>query len=339
MSNTATSINYETATLEEVEIAMQCSPTKEGYNRLEGISFLYKGYSKEQVAELKRVTLRAVQNWVKSFNESGIDGVLGSRRTGRPRKIESSVFALKYKDEFLSSSKTAVCFHGNLVSEYKEKLSYSTLLNYLHEQGLSRIVGRPECRQRDEEKRKAFIEALNVLVHEGADVWFSDEVGFEGNPKPRRKWVQKGEKLSNPFYKLHLRSNVIGAANPSTGGFFSHVVPYVDSQVFQHYLDEFNKVIKKKAGKKIVMVLDNASWHTTSLKWGHIEPLFLPPYSPDFNPIEQLWKLVKDRFFNGWYAENLDQLDDRVCLAMKHLIDNKNQVRSTASMNYLVVES
>jgi transposase len=332
----ATSINVSNATLESLILSMSCTPTKEGYDRLEGISFLYKGYSKEEVADLKRVTVRAVQSWVKSFNDSGIDGVLGSKRTGRPRKIEPCVFASKYKEEFLSSSKTAICFHGNLVSDYKEQICYSTLLNYLHEQGLSRIVGRPECQQRDQEKRRAFIESLNFLVKEEAEIWFSDEVGFEGNPKPRRKWVKKGEKLSNPFYKLHLRSNVIGAANPSSGEFFSHVVPYVDSQVFQHYLDEFNKVIKIQPSKKIVMVLDNASWHTKALRWGHVEPLFLPPYSPDFNPIEQLWKLVKDRFFNGWYAENIEQLDDRVCQAMKHLIQNKHQVRTTASMEYLV---
>jgi hypothetical protein len=176
------------------------------------------------------------------------------------------------------------------------------------------------------------------MLKEGAQIWFSDEVGFDGDPKPRRKWVQKGDKLSNPYYKLHLRSSVIGVANPDTGEFFSHIVPRVDGEIFQHFLDEFKKVTaeQKQAGIKTVMVLDNASWHTNKLDWGHIEPLFLPPYSPDYNPIEQLWKLTKDRFFNGWYAKNIDELDDRVCQAMLHLIHNPGQVSSTASMQYLI---
>lgn len=316
---------------------MHCTPTQEGFVRLQGIKFLYKGYSKEQVADLLDVGVRAVQRWIKAFNDTGIDGVLGSRRTGRPRKIAPDIFASKYKEEFLSSSKTALCFHGKLVEEYREEISYSTLLNYLHEQGLSRVLGRPECQQRDEEKRKRFLKAFNQLVDQNTAIWFSDEVGFDGDPRPRRKWVQKGEKLSNPFYKLHLRSSVIGAANPDTGEFFSHVVPRVDSEIFQHYLDEFNKVAKKSnpLGHRIIMVLDNASWHTSKLNWGDVKPLFLPPYSPDFNPIEQLWKLVKERFFNGWYAENIQELDDRVCDAMRHLINNPEQVKKTASMDYL----
>jgi len=337
MGRRATAINTSNATLSEVTQSMRCTPTNEGFIRLQGIAFLYKRCSKERVAELLDVSVRAVQQWVKAFNEAGIDGVLGSRRTGRPRKIASNVFASKYKTEFLTSSKTAICFHGQLVNEYKEELSYSTLLNYLHEQGLTRIVGRPECTQRDEEKRKAFINAFNLLVEQEAEIWFCDEVGFDGDPRPRRKWVKKGDKLSNPFYKLHLRSNVIGTANPDTGEFFSHVVPRVDGEVFQQYLDEFNQLTKqqKLSGKKIVMVLDNASWHSSKLNWGHVEPLFLAPYSPDFNPIEQLWKLTKDRFFNGWYAEDIEQLDDRVCEAMLHLIQNPEQVRKTASMEYL----
>jgi transposase len=48
--------------------------------------------------------------------------------------------------------------------------------------------------------------------------------------------------------------------------------------------------VPKKRNKKVILVLDNASWHKAkSLNWHHIEPVYLPPYSPDFNPIERFW--------------------------------------------------
>ena len=47
--------------------------------------------------------------------------------------------------------------------------------------------------------------------------------------------------------------------------------------------------VPERKGKRLLLVLDNASWHKTKrLDWHHIEPVCLPPYSPDFNPIERL---------------------------------------------------
>ncbi len=50
--------------------------------------------------------------------------------------------------------------------------------------------------------------------------------------------------------------------------------------------------------KNIILILDNAIWHKSGKsKWYHIQPIFLPPYSPDFNPIERFWFRFKKDFF------------------------------------------
>ena len=72
--------------------------------------------------------------------------------------------------------------------------------------------------------------------------------------------------------------------------------------------------LTQTTNRQILLVLDNASWHKPKrLNWHHIKPLYLPPYSPDLNPIEILWKVLKDRFFSDWYAKTLEQLEQRVC--------------------------
>jgi hypothetical protein len=48
------------------------------------------------------------------------------------------------------------------------------------------------------------------------------------------------------------------------------------------------------------------------------------------------WKLIKDQFFNGWYAKTIDELDQRVCMAMQYLINQSEQVTKTASMAYMI---
>jgi transposase len=67
-------------------------------------------------------------------------------------------------------------------------------------------------------------------------------------------------------------------------------------EVFQAFLDTManETATAKQAGRCVCMVPDNASWHKTKrLVWCHIVPVYVPPYSPDFNPIERIWQCLK----------------------------------------------
>ena len=59
------------------------------------------------------------------------------------------------------------------------------------------------------------------------------------------------------------------------------------------------------------VMLDNASWqrakHVTW--WHYLTALFLPPYSPDLNPIEPLWNYIKEHYFDGWSTETFRELE------------------------------
>ncbi len=82
--------------------------------------------------------------------------------------------------------------------------------------------------------------------------------------------------------------------------------------MFQAFLDEADNGLTFTRNRN-VLILDNASWHKKkSLQWHHFEPLYLSPYSPDFNPIERLWLLMKDRWFNNVVCKNMDLLIQRL---------------------------
>ena len=71
----------------------------------------------------------------------------------------------------------------------------------------------------------------------------------------------------------------------------SLIVPHCDTEVFQVFLDTMAAEVPEREGKRVLLVLDNAKWHKTKrLTWHHIVPVFLPPYSPDLNPIERFWQ-------------------------------------------------
>jgi transposase len=63
--------------------------------------------------------------------------------------------------------------------------------------------------------------------------------------------------------------------------------------------------------------------------------MYLPPYSPDLNPIERIWLTMKARWFNNYVCKNVDQLIDRLGQAILNVINNPDQIQQTASIGTL----
>ncbi len=211
--------------------------------------------------------------------------------------------------------------------------SYRTVVRYLHEHGYKRKIPRPmpEPPDRDawEDRRDAFVgELLRLLEDDGCEVFFGDEAGFEGDPRSRQKWVKRGTRPTVGYYGGHIRQNVVGAVNPRDGQLVSLIVSHNDTEVFQAFLDTMAEEVPD-GGKPIWLVLDNASWHhSKSLNWYHIKPLYLPPYSPDLNPIERLWQHLKSHYLAGFITKRSDELADKLEASIKQLLSTPKTIRS-----------
>lgn len=305
------------------------------------MEFFYKGYGDEQVADLSVRSRRTIQEWKRLFNLRGIDGLTVYKRPGRKRCIAPQRFREQILPLFLGPGGarrywTAIEFHGHLTSELGEKLGYSTLLRYLRENRLVLNYPRRFPARCDDSKRAEFLEKIKVLASDPENIlYFCDECGIEGDPRPRRIWVKKGSRPKTPYLGDHLRTHAVGAVAPGCGDFFSLVVPHSDREVFQVFLDQLAKHTRQLK-KNIILVIDNAAWHKGKLTWHHLTPFYLPPYSPDLNPIEVLWRVLKERFFTQWYAKTPDQLDERLCVALKSFIDSPAEVSSITNYSHLL---
>lgn len=337
MSREMTLPNPENCTLEDLNIAANCSPNRKAYERMMAIRALLIGIPREQVANLHDVTDRTLLNWIYAFNEQGIDGLIAQKSPGAPSIIGDEQRQV-YK-ELIENPRKANCthwtgkkFHCYLKEEFKLKISYRSVIRWLHKENYALKVPRPWSDMQDEKERANYLDKLKDLLNDPCvDVWYLDETGVEADPRPRRRWAKKGEKLKVTKNGGHIRMNVTGMVCPRTGVFYALEFTHVDRDVFQVFLDNANQDVRLERPKNII-ICDNATWHKVkALDWGEFAPLFLPPYSPDLNPIERLWQLMKAEWFSDFIAKTRDQLIERLDRALCWLSDRQMSNQITCS--------
>lgn len=319
-------------------MAAQCAPSRRSHVRMMAIKALLLGLEFEQVMSLFGKSRRTVTRWIAAFNERGIDGLIEGKRTGRKRVIGPELVA-RCRELIEEPSKagqehwTGRKFHGYMRENLGQEVSYSTVIRLFHREGYALKVPQPWPDRQDEQARKAFVERLKQwLADEGIELWFCDESGFEGDPRPRRRWAKKGEKARVTKNGDHIRMNVTGMVCPRTGEAFLLEFTHSDTDVFQAFLDEANKAVDLGRPRQL-LICDNASWHKAKrLDWGRFEPVFLPAYSPDLNPIERLWLRVKSQWFADFIARDREALVARLDEALQWVVARGPRNSATCSI-------
>jgi transposase len=140
--------------------------------------------------------------------------------------------------------------------------------------------------------------------------------------------VQPLATVTHTFDNFYL----YGAVEPTTGASFFLELPYLNSQTFQGWLDGFAAAFPEAYN---ILVLDKGAFHKAKvLRWpSNVVPVFLPPYSPERNPIERLWRDLKDKLADCT-PKTLEELSDAVCSLIQHY--SPATLKSLTSFPYFV---
>lgn len=147
---------------------------------------------------------------------------------------------------------------------------------------------------------------------------FQDEAGFGRINKPKSCWCRKGERPSVPCHHIREYYYVYGAVEPKNGEGFFLVLPYCNTACMNVFLSELAKAYPED---QILLVCDGAMWHKANALEipGQITLIFIPPYTPEMNPIEQIWKEIRKRGFRNEVFKTLEKVIDRLCDVIKNL--------------------
>jgi putative transposase len=141
---------------------------------------------------------------------------------------------------------------------------------------------------------------------------FENEVSLSNTATVSYGWSTKNlqPKISQPQRKRE-RKTIFGAVNPHTGDLIQRVEDKGNTLSFFRFLCS---CVNRNEGKKVYMILDNVRFHHAKRlqpileKYkNRIELVFLPPYSPDLNPIERVWWLMRKQVTHNRWVKSMKQ--------------------------------
>jgi len=118
------------------------------------------------------------------------------------------------------------------------------------------------------------------------------------------------------------------------GDNFNLILPKVDTDHMNTFLSELSK---EYPSDKIALIMDGAGWHKSkALKIpDNIIIFYLPPYSPELNPVERLWLYIKNNTLANKIYKNLEDLETVICEFVKEL--QNEVVKNICTASYLAI--
>ena len=285
-------------------------------------------YSIKKAAEIIGYNYDYAKDIVKNYNSSAEQGVINRRKT-RKRQATNALLTqqqlLELKEALQSPPEDEGLWSGPKVARWIEKKTGLKKVwnqrgwDYLKKCRYSRQIPRKKHRKGDVKEQAKFKQDLPLKVQElqqknpqaEVEVWSFDEHRLGLKPIIRKIWAPIGEKpiavIEHRYQWLYL----YGFVHPKTGCTEWFIIPRVNTQWFNQVLAAIAKITGAGEDKIILIVLDQARWHTSQNL--EIPPGIvlqtLPAYSPELQPAERLWCLADEPLVNRSF-ESLDELEE-----------------------------
>ena len=292
--------------------------------RLRIIILAIQGFTAPAIALTLGMSRRAVQERVERFNRKGLQG-LNDGRGGNRRETLTEEQKTEFCGRLDSGPKPedGVCtlrgvdVQHILAQEFNLLRRLSSVYALLHRLQYSCLCPRPRHNKADPEVQAQFIKQLPQQLATVAAahpqrrmrLYFEDESRFGQQGTTTRVWARRGSRPTAVRQTAYEYIWVLGVVCPETGKAEGLLSPRLNTDVINIFLRQFAKTIP--SDEQAVVIWDGAGFHTShGLQVPeNVTLLQLPAYSPELNPIENLWHYLKSHFWSNRAYADYDALE------------------------------
>ncbi len=308
-------------------------------------------YDWKEISEILGRDYETILSWVYAFNEYGLEGLKMDKQPGRPASLNDEKLG-ELKNTVQCSPRSIGMKFSNwnckrigewIKNKFKVRIGVERIRQILHEIGF--VIIKPSYRfvLADKIARKRFLQRIKSVFskfNSGDVMLFQDEASVKQHPTLSARWMLRGTKQYVNTLGNHAKVSIFGAINHTLGKVYHMKSKTMNGKTFMKFM---NRLLSSHKGKKLFLVIDNAPWHT-SLEVGkfikknkkRLEILWLPPYSPDFNPIEHLWKYMRDNVSHNTFFSTIEELKNVLSEFFKKTYSTPQKIKTLCSPDYLL---
>ena len=163
------------------------------------------------------------------------------------------------------------------------------------------------------------------------EIWFQDEARIGQQGSLTRVWAKRGTRPRAPRDQRYKWAYIFGAVCPQRCATAALVLPAANTESMSMHLAEISRRVDANA--HAMLILDGAGYHkATDLKLpDNITLVYLPPYAPELNPIENIWAYLRANKLANTVYQDYDDILDKTSDAWMFFANDEKVVASITS--------
>jgi transposase len=329
--------------ISRLKASHRAAKKKREADRIKTIILLGTGWTIREVVEALLLDDETIKNYLTRYKRGGLKALLNDSNKGYGGKLSKS--AIEQLDNHLNENtyKRTQEIVSYVTKQFKVKYSISGMTDFLHRIGYTYKKSKLVPGKADAKAQEEFVEFYKELKEtKGANdhIYFMDGAHPQHNSVAAYGWIKKGKVKELKSNTGRKRLNINGAINIEN---MSPVVGYSNSINAQSTISLLKKIESKHPNaESIYMICDNARYYRSQkvkeyLERSKVKLVFLPPYSPNLNLIERLWKYFRKIVLYDKYYETFQEFKKACKSFFRCSKKYKEDISSLLAENFQII--
>jgi transposase len=319
--------------------------------RMRIVILAMEGWTAPAIAMSVGLSRRICQRWVYRYNSEGLDGLNDQRGRSRQPPLLSAEEEQRFRERVEAGplAEDQVCtLRGKelqriLAAEFGVLRCLASVYHLLHKLGYSYLRPRPQHRRSNPAAQEQFVNTLPARLADiqaahpdkQLRIYFEDEARFGQQGTLTNVWAKRGSRPTAVRQTEYGYLWVLGAVCPATGHAEGLLSPRLNTAVVNTFLEQFSRTLAED--EHAVLIWDGAGFHTSgALRTpSNITVLRLPAYSPELNPVENLWHYLKSHFWSNRAYDDYGALEEAAVSAWRTAVLDAALVKTVCAAPFL----